>query len=204
VLADAVMDEPAGRVGRRERRHALRPCVVGNPWRSADPPTISGTAAVSASRADSEATRVAISLGVAASFSLTPRTAAASASFGRSPEIRRSNSARRSGATLAAAAPRPAFVFRARPPAARQAAPMSAGTSNGGEVQPSRLRAPLISSPERRAVGLFAARLAGRPKPMTVRQAIRLGRSDDCATAIAAAIASGSWPSTRQRSSRRP
>ena len=76
---------------------------------------------------------------------------------------------------------------------------MSAGTSNGGDVQPSFSRAPLTSSgPSGEPCDFSLPALVGAPKPITVRQAIRLGRSDVCAAAIAAAIASGSWPSTRQ------
>ncbi len=156
--------------------------VLLEPVRSADPPTISGTAAVSASSACSEAMRVAISLGAAASFSLTPRTAAASASLGRSPASRRSNSARRSGATPASRCSQASLVVRERSPAARQALAMSAGTSKGGQFQPSRSRAPLISSaPSGEPWAFSLPALVGAPKPMTVRQAIRLGRSDACA-----------------------
>ena len=84
----------------------------------------------------------------------------------------------------------------ARPRARR--ARISAGTSKGGDVQPSRSRAPLISSaPSGEPWPLSVPALVGAPNPMVVRQAIRLGRSDDFAHAMAAAIASGSWPSTR-------
>src|SRR5260370_715525 len=51
--------------------------VLLEPVRSAEPPSISGNAAVMASSALSDALRVAISLGAAASFSFTARTAAA-------------------------------------------------------------------------------------------------------------------------------
>ncbi len=51
--------------------------VLLEPVRSAEPPIISGAAAVKASIAFSEAMRLAISFGAAASFSFTSRTAAA-------------------------------------------------------------------------------------------------------------------------------
>ena len=73
--------------------------VLLEPVRSAEPPIISGTAAVSVSSAVSDAARVATSFGVAASFSFTERTAAASLSCGSSPRMRRSNSARRPAGT---------------------------------------------------------------------------------------------------------
>src|SRR5437667_12788419 len=75
--------------------------VLLEPVRSAEPPIISGTAALSASSAVSDATRVATSLGVAASPSFTERAAVRRLSFGRSPRLRRSHSARRAaGAAL--------------------------------------------------------------------------------------------------------
>ena len=56
---------------------------------------------------------------------------------------------------------------------------MSAGTSKGGEVQPSRSRAALISSAPRGEPWAFSVpALVGAPKPMVVRQAIRVGRSE--------------------------
>ena len=137
--------------------------VLLDPVRSADPPTISGTAAVSASSACSEATRVAISLGAAASFSLTPRTAAASASLGRSPARRRSNSARRSGATLASRCSQASLVVRERCPGRAPG-----GTDVGGHLERRPVPAqPLAGAldlvePERRTMGLFAARLGRR------------------------------------------
>ena len=54
--------------------------VLFEPVRSADPPIISGIAATSVSSANSEAARVAMFLGSAASFAFTPATAAASLS----------------------------------------------------------------------------------------------------------------------------
>src|SRR3981081_2309957 len=54
--------------------------VLLEPVRSADPPIISGTATVRVSSAVSDAARVAVSFGVAASFSFAERTAAASSS----------------------------------------------------------------------------------------------------------------------------
>ena len=75
--------------------------VLLEPVRSADPPIISGTATVRVSSAVSDAARVAVSFGVAASFSFAERTAAASCSVGSSPRRRRSNSARRADAIAA-------------------------------------------------------------------------------------------------------
>src|SRR3954453_19276932 len=67
--------------------------VLFEPVRSAEPPTISGTTAVSIPRAFSDATRVAISFGALASSCLNLRNASPSPS-GRSPLMRRANSLR--------------------------------------------------------------------------------------------------------------
>src|SRR5437764_12173016 len=75
---------------------------------------------------------------------------------------------------------------------------MSAGTSNGGEVQPSFSRAPLISSaPSGEPCEPAVPDLVGAPKPIVVRQAIIEGLSAFRAASIGRAIASGAWPSMR-------
>src|SRR3569833_2985265 len=119
--------------------------VLFEPVRSAEPPTISGSAGIRLSSANSHAVRVAISLGEAASFSLISRTALVSAESETSPRMRRSNSAR-----LSPSAARRFFQSaRAglpRLPASRQAERISAGTSNGVCAQCRFSRAPLLSS----------------------------------------------------------
>ena len=201
VLAHAVMDEAAGIIGGGEHRHALRPGVVGagEVGRAADH---FRHRRGQASSALSEAARVAISFGAAASFSFTARTAAASLSVGSSP--------REAALELGAAWRTPALraarcqacarrPCRARP-ALRHRARTSAGMSKAGAGQPSLSRAPLISSAPSGEPWLFSVpALVGAPKPMVVRQAISDGRSEACAASIAAAIASGSCPSMRRR-----
>ena len=172
--------------------------VLLEPVRSAEPPIISGTAAVRVSSAVSEATRVAISFGVAASFSFTARTAAASFSVGSSPRRRRSNSARRADAIAAKRSFQLWCAALPALPALRHSARTSAGMTKAGSGQPSRSRAPLISSAPSGEPWLFSVpALLGAPKPMVVRQAISDGRAEACAAAMALAIASGSCPSTR-------
>ncbi|CEG09408.1 hypothetical protein BN961_02834 [Afipia felis] len=68
--------------------------VLLEPVRSAEPPTISGTAGISTSSARSDAVRVAMSFGASASAAFILATASLSAFAGRSPFMRRSNSAR--------------------------------------------------------------------------------------------------------------
>src|SRR6185437_15917614 len=88
-----------------------------------------------------------------------------------------------------------------RSPALRQAERISAGISNGAWFQLSFSRAPLISSaPSGEPCAEALPDLVGAPKPMMVLQAIRTGRSEFCAFAIADAIACGSWPSIREAS----
>ena len=75
---------------------------------------------------------------------------------------------------------------------------MSAGISKGGHCQPSFCRAPAISSlPSGEPCTALVPALVGAPKPMVVRAAISVGRSERCAASMAEAIASGSWPSMR-------
>ena len=161
--------------------------VLLEPVRSAEPPIISGTAAVRLSSALSDAARVAISFGAAASFSFAARTAAASSSFGSSPSRRRSNSARRADAQrLETIVPGCDARPCPRCPALRHSARTSAGMTKAGSGQPSRSRAPLISSAPSGEPWLFSVpALLGAPKPMVVRQAISDGRSEACAAAIA-------------------
>ena len=172
--------------------------VLFEPVRSAEPPIISGIATVNISSAPSDATRVAISFGAAASFSFTACTAAASRSFGNSPRIRRSNSARRDGVMAAMRLIQAAWAAFPVRPALRHISRMSAGTTKAGSGQPSLSRAPLISSaPSGEPWHFSVPALLGAPNPMVVRHAIRDGRSDACACSIAPATASGSCPSTR-------
>ncbi len=119
--------------------------VLLEPVRSAEPPIISGTAGTSASNANSDDERVAMSLGLAASVSFTLRTASANA-FGSSPFMRRSNSARLPASSAANRLFHSACAGLERSPALRQALSTSAGTSNGACSQARLSRAPLISS----------------------------------------------------------
>src|SRR5476649_2370941 len=172
--------------------------VLLEPVKSAEPPIISGSAGIRLSSANSQAVRVAISFGDAASDSFTARTAAVSAAFGRSPFMRRSNSARFAPSSAASFLLQSACADFERAPAVRQAERMSAGISNGAEVQPNALRAPAISSaPKGEPCDDDLPALVGAPKPMVVLQAISTGRSEACAFSNVAAIAAGSWPSTR-------
>src|SRR5665647_2428903 len=172
--------------------------VLLEPVRSAEPPIISGSAGIRLSSANSQAVRVAISFGAAASDSFTALTAASSAGFDTSPFMRRVNSA----CWLLSSAAKRLFQSACAPfersPALRHWLRISAGTSNGAAVQPSASRAPLISSaPSGEPCEDDLPALVGAPKPMVVLQAIMVGRSDFCAWAMADAIACGSWPSTR-------
>src|SRR6478609_7789013 len=193
VLAHAVVDEAPEEI-------AFMPLmrVLLEPVRSAEPPIISGSAGIRFSSANSQAVRVAISFGWAASFSFTARMASASACFGTSPFMRRSNSARVPPSSAAIRlAQSPCAPFE-RAPAARQAFRMSAGTSNGAEVQPSVLRAPAISSaPSGDPCDFSDPCLVGAPNPILVLQAISTGLSEVCAFSNAALIAAGSCPSIR-------
>ena len=83
-----------------------------------------------------------------------------------------------------------------RVPASRQADMMSSGITKGGESQFSAWRvAAISSSPSGEPCAALVPALVGAPKPMVVLAAISVGLSDFCAVSIAAAIASGSWPS---------
>ena len=88
----------------------------------------------------------------------------------------------------------------------RQAARISSGTSKGGDVQPkaARVAAATSSAPSGAPCAAAVPAFLGAPKPITVRAAIRVGVFAWMARSSAAAMASGSWPSTRLgRSSRR-
>ena len=171
--------------------------VLFEPVRSAEPPIISGSVAVSASSVSSEAARVARSFGACASFCLSSLTAGARRSA-TSPRRRRANSARRCGSSAATRCSQASRAGRLRSPAARHCARMSAGISNGGADQLSLCRAAAISSAPSGAPWLFSVPpLFGAPKPIVVRQAISDGRSESLATSMARAIAVGSWPSIR-------
>ena len=151
--------------------------VLLDPVRSADPPIISGTAAVSASSAVSDAARVAISFGVAASFSfaahrggeLLRRQLAAHAALEFGAAGRRSAASRSFQALVRGLARLPGVAPQRKrhPRECRRRAPASR----------SRSRAPLISSAPSGEPWLFSVpALLGAPKPMVVRQAISDGR----------------------------
>ena len=204
VLADAVVDVAAAEIGGRDRLHALGARVVGagEVGRTADHLRQRRDQAFErklAGRARRE------SFGVAASFSFTARMAASSACCGISPRMRRSNSARLRHRARRAASSSPRAAACERAPAARQASRISAGTSNGADVQPSFLRAPAISSAPRasRAISPMPA-FFGAPKPIVVLQAISDGLCRNFAPSPAPAMAAGSARRCAMRSSRRP
>ena len=123
---------------------------------------------------------MAISFGAAASFCFSVAHRGGESCAGSSPRMRRSNSAR---CRAASAARRCSQASRAGRPRARRRRAMrcrmSAGISNGGEVQPSFCAgAGDLLGAERRAVAFSVPPLVGAPKPMVVRQAIIDGRSD--------------------------
>ncbi len=137
--------------------------VLFEPVRSAEPPIISGTAAASASSAPSDAMRVPISFGVAASFSFTERTAAASLSFGSLPLMRRSNSTRRSAGSAARRSFQAWCADLPRKPGAAPELEHIRRHDEGG-LGPAELvaRALDLVGAERRAVALLGAGLARR------------------------------------------
>src|SRR5665213_1774223 len=143
--------------------------VLLEPVRSAEPPTISGSAGIRLSSANSQAVRVAISFGLAASDCLIAAIASAKAGFGNSPLVRRSNSARLPASSPAKRLLQSTCVDFERSPALRHAPRISVGTSNGACVQPSFSRAPLISStPSGEPCAEDLPDLVGAPKPMVV------------------------------------
>ena len=172
--------------------------VLLEPVRSAEPPIISGTAAMSNSSVSSDALRVAISCDFAAAFTFIWRTAPTSAA-GSLPTMRRSNSARLS----AASAPTRSFhCLRASVERDARLAPLVQDFGGNFErrVRPAEfLTRPLdFLRTQRRAVGFRCARLMGRPK------ADRGAAGDHgrlvgsfCAASMACSIAAGSWPSMR-------
>ena len=139
------------------------------------------------------ATRVARFCGSAASFVFHAKTAGANAD-GRSPRIAASNAS-----ASARAACRFCQLLRALLPwlpTARQLSNRSAGMSKASNGQSSAARAAAISvSPSGAPCTPEVPCLAGAPKPITVLQRIRLGRSSAFAAVMAADTASISCPS---------
>jgi hypothetical protein len=201
VLADAVMDvAPPNAPGAISTAALVRVLLEG--VRSAEPRTSSGITGVIASRASSLALRVAIFSGFARRARLQGRD-------GRGQRLRQlaMHPARELRFPVgASASTRSVHASRSaapRPPASRQADRMGCGTSKGAAVQPIAAFAPASSSPPNGSPCAFdVPAFFGAPKPIVVRQAMRLGRSEACARSRAAAIASGSWPSIR--SARQP
>ena len=81
-------------------------------------------------------------------------------------------------------------------PARRHASSTSSGMTKGSASQLRCLRVAAISSaPSGEPCTLWVPALFGAPKPIVVLAAMKVGRSDLWASSMAAAIASGSWPS---------
>ena len=109
--------------------------------------------------------------------------------------MRRSNSAR-AVAGGGEALSQSARGAAPRVPASRQARQDVVRDLEGRRIPVSALRAPAISSsPSGEPCAALVPALVGAPKPMVVLAAISVGRSDFCAVSMAAAMASGSWPS---------
>ena len=167
--------------------------VLLEPVRSAEPPNKSGTAGSSASIAFCEATRVASFCGVfrlslyvciaaETALSTSPLIAASKASlFACAPS--RASHAARSDAPL--------------PPAVRQASRISAGISNGADVQPiDCLVSAFSSAPSGAPCALAVPARFGEPLPISVLQRINVGLLRVVlALLMAAETASISWPS---------
>ena len=145
VLADAVMDEAAGVVGRRHRLHRLGAGVVGagEVGRAADHFRHRRDEALQRELATPCGSR---SPSARRRASPSPRGPRRRAPPGRSPRMRRSNSARLSAGSAARRLSHAARAAFERWPAARHCVSTSAGISNGASLQPSFSRAPLISS----------------------------------------------------------
>ena len=202
VLAHAVMDEAAGDNRRPTSPSSPLVRVLLEPVRSAEPPIISGSAGIRLSSANSEAVRVAMSLGCRRELFLH------CAHRGRERLLRQIAAA--CGARIRARLPPSSSRSRACP--VGMCAPLNArrrcatrqdvGGNLERRVCPAELlaRACNFFGAERRAVRFFRCRpwSARRSRSWCCRRSAT-GLSDVCAFSIAAAIAAGSWPSMRER-----
>ena len=110
--------------------------MLFDPVRSADPPSVSGTAALTTSSTISDDLRVA-TFGAASDCALRKAISAPASFFGSvagSHPLELGALARRRASR--AAPPRPSALAAPRAPIAVQAARTSSGTSNGGYGQP--------------------------------------------------------------------
>ena len=167
--------------------------VLFEPVRSAEPPTISGTR-----RRPGSPARIRkpcawrSSFGAAASCFFTACTAASSLPAWMSPRMRRSNSRRLAASSAASRCFHALRASAPRLPASRQARARRPEFRRRHRSSPAPRARP--RSHRRRAASRATFRvpaLVGAPKPIVVRQAIRLGRSEICACSIAAAIGFG-------------
>ena len=172
--------------------------VLLEPVRSAEPPIVSGHAALITSSAFSEALRVATDGFSALVFFLRSLSAPASP-VGALPASAASNVRAISAGCFALRASHASRAGFPRPPTSRQSDRMSLGTTKGGQGQSSALRAPATSSAPSASPWAFAvpARV-GAPKPMVVRAAIRTGLSLVCAASRHRATSAASCPSQAQ------
>ena len=200
VLAHAVMDEAAGEVGGADRRHRLGAGVVraGQVGRAADHLRHRRGSGSPAHIRTPRASRYP-SAPWRASLSRRARRRPVSARAGPRASGARTRCACRQAPRRAACpipCARSSSAGRRRATASRT----SVGIWNGASLQPSFSRAPLISSaPSGEPCELDLPALVGAPKPIVVLQAIIDGLSEVLAFSIAAAIASGSWPSIARR-----
>ena len=169
------------------------------PVRSAEPPSISGRAAVKASSASCEALREA-TVSALAWAATAASTVTCAKLRGSSPFMRRLNSAASSGmgGAVGGEALVP-FGLRASPLArASQSRYTSGGTVKGSCGQPMASRVSLTSSsPSASPWALAVLARFGLPLPMCVFATMSVGRSAlRLASAMARSIASTSWPST--------
>ncbi len=196
VLAHAVMDVAAGVLPRRRPPRMPLTWVLLEPVRSAEPPISSGTTGTSASSTFGSTGGWPASAGLPAS-SFAARRGGVAARRAAGQRCTRSNSARIGwrGQPLQPAAP-VAGAARARPAAMPRrdlAAPRRAAW-----FQPSAcLRRCASSAPSGAPCAAAVPALLGAPKPMIVRQAIRLGFFDRMANDSARATSVASCPSTR-------
>ena len=109
--------------------------MLFDPVRSADPPSVSGTAALTTSSTSSDDFRVA-TFAAASDCALRNAISAPASFFGSVPATTRSNSARFPAGSLATRSSQAARAAPPRDPIARHSARTFSGTSNGGQGQP--------------------------------------------------------------------
>ena len=170
------------------------------PVRSAEPPSISGSAAVKASSASCEALREA-TVSALACAATAASTATCAKFFGSSPFMRRVNSAASSGmrgAVGGEALVPVGFALRRPWPWRPSRRTPPCGSSKGSCGQPSAVAGQrrFRRRPAARRAPWRCWRGSGEPLPMCVLQTISVGLSAlRRASAMARSTASTSWPS---------